>query len=114
MGLRGKRGFPEWGRGGRDQQITCSVSARGSGAAVMLVGRVLRRCGQASGRWLAPARRSSTGAQAVEDHERWVVKSPMPQVAIPNVTITQAVWENLDRWPDKTALVSFGMVQVAN
>lgn len=35
-----------------------------------------------------------------------IVKSPHKEIEIPNRTIPEHIWENLDRWGDKTALVS--------
>lgn len=35
-----------------------------------------------------------------------VVKSKLPQLDIPNILIDEYVWRNLDKWHDKTALVS--------
>uniref|UniRef100_A0A2H1WC02 Luciferin 4-monooxygenase n=1 Tax=Spodoptera frugiperda TaxID=7108 RepID=A0A2H1WC02_SPOFR len=34
-----------------------------------------------------------------------IVKSPYRDVEIPNRTITEYIWETVERWPDKTALV---------
>lgn len=36
-----------------------------------------------------------------------VVKSKIPDVSIPNVLVHEYMWENVDKWHDKTALVSF-------
>lgn len=35
-----------------------------------------------------------------------IIKSPYKDVVIPNVTLHDYVWENLDRWPERTAAVS--------
>lgn len=35
-----------------------------------------------------------------------IVKSPYRDIEIPNRTITEYIWETMERWPDKTALVS--------
>lgn len=35
-----------------------------------------------------------------------VIKSKLPQLEIPNILIDEYVWRNLDKWHDKTALVS--------
>lgn len=35
-----------------------------------------------------------------------IVKSPYPDIVIPNLTVDQYVWQNLDKWADFEALVS--------
>lgn len=34
------------------------------------------------------------------------VRSPFDDVAVPEETITEHVWKNLDKWSNKTAVVS--------
>ncbi|CAK1582577.1 unnamed protein product [Parnassius mnemosyne] len=34
-----------------------------------------------------------------------IVKSPFQDVVIPNVTVAEYVWRNLDKWPTKTAMI---------
>lgn len=36
-----------------------------------------------------------------------IIKSPYKDVVIPNLTLTDYVWENLDKWPERTCAVSF-------
>lgn len=36
-----------------------------------------------------------------------IVKSPHRDVDIPNRTIPEHIWENMERWADKTAMVCF-------
>lgn len=38
--------------------------------------------------------------------ESKVVHSPFPDVSIPSCLVDEGVWSNLERWPDKDALVS--------
>lgn len=33
------------------------------------------------------------------------VTSPFNDIVVPEVTITELIWNNLDKWADKTALV---------
>lgn len=36
-----------------------------------------------------------------------VVKSPCKDIVIPKITLDEYLWRNLDKWPEKTAAVSF-------
>lgn len=78
----------------------------------MLVRKLLKRCGPCvTRRWLSEGKRSSSGyvqaaQDALVDNSKYVVRSNFPDFQVQNVTIPELVWEKLDRWPDRTALVS--------
>ena len=40
-----------------------------------------------------------------------IVKSPHKDVNIPNRTVPEHIWENMERWADKTALVCIFLLQ---
>jgi len=49
---------------------------------------------------------SSDTVRNLSTREQNIVKSPYPDIVIPDVTLTDFVWEMVDKFPDKTALVS--------
>lgn len=38
-----------------------------------------------------------------------ILKSDFEDIKIPNYAIDEYIWQNLDRWPDKTSIVSLFM-----
>lgn len=62
-------------------------------------------------RTLNSVKQSSKYASVViRKHSVWtqdrVIKSPFKNVEIPNYTLYDYVWQNLDKWPERTASVS--------
>lgn len=62
-------------------------------------------------RTLSVLKKSSNFARvAVRSSSCWtqekIIKSPYKDVEIPNCTIYDYVWNNLEKWPERTAAVS--------
>lgn len=45
--------------------------------------------------------------KSTRKHETNIVKSVYKNIPVTNYTVNDFVWENLDRWPDKTATVRY-------
>lgn len=43
-----------------------------------------------------------------------IIKSPFDDIDIPNVTLVEHIWSNLDKWPTKTASVSRSITYCIN
>ena len=48
----------------------------------------------------------SFSQQAPPGQDQHIVRSPFPDVTIPDVTLVDFVWDMVDKFPDYTALVS--------
>ena len=42
-----------------------------------------------------------------EEEEKFIVKSPYPDVDIPECNMADFVWRDVDKWPEHVALVSW-------
>lgn len=49
---------------------------------------------------------SDESARNLSTQEQNVVKSPYPDISVPDITLVDFVWDMVDKFPDSTALVS--------
>lgn len=68
-------------------------------------------------RTLTTVKQSSKYASVViRKHSVWtqdrVIKSPFKDVHIPNCTLYEYIWQNLDKWPERTVSVSIYLLLI--
>ena len=54
-------------------------------------------------------RQKYTYPKISEEEEKFIVRSPYPDVDIPECNMADFVWRDVDKWPEHVALVSFSL-----
>jgi hypothetical protein len=54
----------------------------------------------------------SDSVHSLSTHEQNIVKSPYQDISVPDINLIDFVWEMVDIYPDRTALVSMNKIDL--